>query len=163
MLPYMNYTYTQITNKPISFDWRSFRLTAALNRLTIRVPIGYRIRLRLFDCCDFGWLRICDGPDTFKCIPVVSVDTRQYEFDYFAILIEMYYNTSYIPVIRYAYKTINVANTNVSSGSSFHVQSQNISIMHKAFTFTVNVPAKILFDIRKFTGITGNNCLYGGK
>ena len=164
MLPYMNYTYTyEAINMPISFGWRSFRLTATVNRFTIKVHIGYRILLRLFDCCEFGWLRLCDGPETFKCIQVESVDTRQYEFDYFAILIEMYLNTYYFPMVHFAYGTINVTNTNVSSGSSFFVRSQNNSIMHNAFTLTVNVPVKIAFDIRTFEGMTGNNCIYGGK
>ena len=167
MLPYINYTYNsntaQTINKPISYGWRLFKLATTLKRLRIRVPIGYRMVIRLLDCCEFGLLRICDGPESFDCIQVESADTSHYLFDYFAILIEMYLKPYYIPLIRFHYETINVPNTNVASGSSFPVQSHNDSIMHKAFKFTVNVPMKIIFDVRQFTGMTGNNCIYGGK
>ena len=168
MLPYMYYTYDsnsyQTIEKPLSSGLR-FLLKTSLNRVTIKVLIGYRIFLKLLDCCEFGWLRICDGPETFKCIQVKSTDPPNYQFDYFAILIEIYWESYYIPAIRFHYETLTIANTNVkvSSGGSFPVQSKNDGIMHKAFTFRVNVPMKIVFDVRKFLGMTGNNCIYGGK
>ena len=169
MLPYRNYTYnsktSQTISKPITLSERSFNVETTINRVIIRVPIGFTIFIELLDCCEFGWLWICDGPDTFMCVQIDSIDMRHYFSEYFAVLIDINLEAYHIPVISFHYKTMRVANTNVkiSLGGSFSVLSHDDGLMHQAFTLAVKVPMKIVFDIWKFHGMTGNNCIYGGK
>ena len=159
---------TKLSQKSVNIPttWQPLPLTAAGHRYIwlFRVPIGYRLDIRPSRCL-YGRIRLCDGPDILICYMLHQGCMKRviYELGYFIAHIEIYKDDPLIDTMEFTYKTRTVASNRREVPDAVQVTSDSRLMMHEALTFESGSSTKITFDIKTFEGVTGENCMYGGK
>ena len=132
----------------------------------VKTLIGHHLRLQVVRC-KFDQVYIYDGPMRVRCATFEygCHGSVPFETQYFVSYIEVT-NTSTNSKLSLSCRYKTLFNPIITgSRSHFRVNTTGIPIFQRSWQITVElIPTEIYFSLqRKFTGITEENCLYGGR
>ena len=146
----------------------SFQLPVnAIRRIwLVKTLIGHHLKLQVVRC-QFDQVHICDGPMKVRCaiFDYGCHNSAPFETQYFVSYIEVNdpgTNFNLSLSCRYSTKSNSIRTGNMKH---FHVNTTGVPIYQRSWQISVGLlPVEIFFSPqRKFSGITEENCLYGGK